>query len=119
MLSCRLLQQAGKLDIYDFEKRGQVSMKGKSEPMTTYILSRQECLGASNPMVFMAESASMQSGSSLLTSSGADGGAFTLNRTGVTNGRKSRNSSVFSSRFNTPGRFLFQIWFIAIYVLIQ
>ncbi|XP_065668357.1 guanylate cyclase soluble subunit beta-1 isoform X3 [Hydra vulgaris] len=99
----KLLQQAGTLDMYDFERRGQVSMKGKSEPMTTYILSRQECLGSNNPMVFMVESASMQSSTSLLTSSGAGGGAFTLNRTGVTNGRKSRNSSVISSRFNTPG----------------
>ncbi|XP_065674993.1 uncharacterized protein LOC136091403 [Hydra vulgaris] len=71
--------------------------------MTTYILSRQECLGSNNPMVFMVESASMQSSTSLLTSSGAGGGAFTLNRTGVTNGRKMYVSSVISSRFNTPG----------------
>ena len=106
----RLLEESNSFEHFHFEKRGQVKMKGKAEPMTTYILRRAE--KSRDPAYsFTADSmmstyGSMPNTDGLLTNS-AIGGGITLNRSragsGIGSMRRSRNTSQHASRFTTPG----------------
>ena len=86
-------------------------MKGKSEPMTTYILRRAEKsrdIHYGYTMDTMMGQGPLQSSDALLTSS-VVGGGFTLNRSRAGSGigalRRSRNTSQHASRYTTPGQF--------------
>lgn len=110
----RLLEESDSFEHFHFEKRGQVKMKGKSEPMTTYILRRAEKsrdLSYAYTMDTMMTHGSLQSSDALLTSSLVHGG-FTLNRSRAGSGigaiRRSRNTSQHASRYNTPGQLVFK-----------
>ncbi|XP_057314903.1 guanylate cyclase soluble subunit beta-1-like isoform X2 [Hydractinia symbiolongicarpus] len=111
----KLLSQSDISNNYEFTKRGKVAMKGKSEPMLTYTLSRPvDRSQLSKASMFLSQEfqpaflsihglGGSESGSPVLTGSGA----VTLNRnrcnSGNSNMRRSRNASVYASRFNTPG----------------
>jgi len=123
----RLLEESDSFQNFHFQKRGQVKMKGKSEPMTTYLLQRAEKEDgsiANYPLMGMGMEGSTPSfygsystlnglgglggfngyssiGDAVLTQP-LGGGEFSLNRSRAGSsfgGRRSRNAS----RFTTPG----------------
>ena len=89
-------------------------MKGKSDPMTTYLLRRADKARDPNNMftmdTMMASHGPMQNAAEGLLMSSVLGGGFTLNRSragsGIGGMRRSRNTSHHASHYTTPGWYL-------------
>ena len=125
----RLLEGKEDFSSYVLEKRGKVQMKGKSEPMVTYFLSRPDSRKkfisqghALMPKDYRLDKVSFMGFSSepsgsLLTSQIGGNGGFKLNRNRCNSGnsmtsRRSRPGSLSLSRMQTPGLFFFQCNFL-------